>query len=130
MQSICVNDLTIKKDYDNENEEIDLIESIIEEHIHDENVTNSVEICFTGSFESSKELNCDIANIYPTLDSMQVPTGDDDQLNFEDTVQPKEPNEEEISELELKPLPEELKYAYLREQLTYLVVISSQLTHD
>ena len=61
---------------------------------------------------------------------MQVPIGDDNQSNFEDTVQPEEPNEEEAPELELKPLPEELKYAYLGEQQTYPVVIFSQLTHD
>ena len=61
---------------------------------------------------------------------MQVPTGDNDQSNFEDTTQPKEPNEEEVSKLELKLLPRELKYAYLGEQQTYPVVISSQLTHD
>ena len=41
---------------------------------------------FIGSFESNKELDCDTANICPTLDSMQVPTGDNDQSNFEDTV--------------------------------------------
>ncbi|KAK9199527.1 hypothetical protein WN944_014718 [Citrus x changshan-huyou] len=39
----------------------------------------------------------------------KVPASDDDQSNFEDTVQPEEPNEEEAPELELKPLPEELK---------------------
>ncbi|XP_052290035.1 uncharacterized protein LOC127899928 [Citrus sinensis] len=60
----------------------------------------------------------------------QVPIGDDDQSNFEDTIQPEEPNEEEAPELELKPLLEELKYVYLREQQTYSVVISSQLMHD
>ena len=119
-----------QEDDDNENEEIDLIEPIIEEHIEDENFTNFVEIYFVGSFGSSKELNCDTANICSTLDSMQVLTGDDDQSNFEDTVQPEEPNEEEALEPKLKPLPEELKYAYLRKQQTYLVVISSQLTHD
>ena len=43
-----------KEDDDNENEEIDLIEPIIEEHIQDENFTNPAEICFAGSFESSK----------------------------------------------------------------------------
>ncbi|KAK9181240.1 hypothetical protein WN944_024377 [Citrus x changshan-huyou] len=89
-----------QEDDDNENEEIDLIEPIIEEHIQDENFTNS------------------------------VLTGDDDQSNFEDTVQPKEPIKEEAPELELKPLPEELKYAYLGEQQMYPVVISSQFTHD
>ncbi|KAH9780119.1 hypothetical protein KPL71_007961 [Citrus sinensis] len=119
-----------QEDDDNENEEIDLIELIIEEHIQDENFTNFVEIYFAGSFGSSKELNCDTANICSTLDSMQVPTGDDGQSNFEDTVQPEESNEEEAPELELKPLPEELKYAYLGEQKTYPVVISSQLMHD
>ena len=45
-------------------------------------------------------------------------------------MQPEEPNEEEAPKLELKPLPEELKYAYLGEQQTYPVVIFSQLTHD
>ncbi|KAH9686259.1 hypothetical protein KPL70_014304 [Citrus sinensis] len=119
-----------QEDDDNKNDEIYLIEPIIEEHIQDENFTNSAEICFVGSVESSKELDFDTANICPTLDSMQVPIGDDDQSNFEDTVQPEEANEEEAPELELKPLPEELKYVYLGEQQTYPVVISSQLTHD
>ncbi|KAK9190120.1 hypothetical protein WN943_018722 [Citrus x changshan-huyou] len=119
-----------QEDYDNENEEIDIIEPIIEEHIEDENFTNSIEIFFADSVESSKELNCDTANICSILDSVQVPISDDDQSNFEDMTQSEEPNEDEAPELELKPLPEELKYAYLREQQTYLVVISSQLTHD
>ncbi|KAH9802030.1 RNA-directed DNA polymerase [Citrus sinensis] len=41
--------------------------------------------------------------------SIKVHTGDDDQSNFEDTIQPEEPNEEEAPELELKPLSKELK---------------------
>ncbi|KAK9211521.1 hypothetical protein WN943_000898 [Citrus x changshan-huyou] len=64
------------------------------------------------------------------LDQLDVPIGDDDQSNFEDTVQPEEPNKKETPELELKPLLEELKYVYLGEQQTYPVVISSQLMHD
>ncbi|KAK9208857.1 hypothetical protein WN944_001218 [Citrus x changshan-huyou] len=62
---------TVREDDDNENEEIDLIEPIIEEHIQDENFINSAEISFAGSFESSKELDCDTADICPTLDSIQ-----------------------------------------------------------
>ena len=58
-----------QEDDDNENGEIDLIEPIIKEHIQDENFTNSTEICFAGSFESSKELDCDIVNICSALDS-------------------------------------------------------------
>ncbi|XP_052290903.1 uncharacterized protein LOC127900312 [Citrus sinensis] len=75
-----------QEDDDNENEEIDLIEPIIKEHIQDGNFTNSAEICFAGSFESSKELDFDTANICPTLDYMQVPISDNDQSNFEDTI--------------------------------------------
>ena len=67
-----------QEDDDSENEEIYIIEPIIEEHIQDKNFTNYVEICFAGSFESSKELNCDIANICSILDSVQVLTSDDD----------------------------------------------------
>ena len=104
-----------KEDDDSENGEIDLIELIIKEHIHDENFTNSMENHFVDSFESSKELYCNIVNICSILESMQVPTGDDNQTNFKDTRQPEEPNEEEASELELKPLSEKLKYAYLGE---------------
>ena len=115
-----------QEDYDNENEEIDIIEPIIEDHIQDENFTNFVEIYFT---KSSKELNCDTANICSILDFIQVPSYDD-QSNFEDTTQPEEPNEKEAPELKLKPLPEELKYAYLGEQQTYPVVISCQFTHN
>ena len=89
-----------------------------------------MEIYFAGFFKSSNELNCDIANICPTLDYMQVPTSDVDQSNFEDMIQLEKPNEEEAPELELKPLPEELKYVYLGEQQIYPVVISSQLMHD
>ena len=86
-----------QEDDDNENEEIDLIE----EHVQDGNFTNSVKIYFAGSFESSKELDCDIANICPTLDFMQVPIGDYDQSNFEDTTQSEEPYEKEAPEVEL-----------------------------
>ena len=45
-----------------------------------------MEMCFVGSFESSKELDCDTVNIYSILDFMQVLTINDDQLNFEDTT--------------------------------------------
>lgn len=38
--------------------------------------------------------------------------------------------EKEASELELKSLLEELKYAYMGEEQTYPMVISSQLTSE
>ena len=39
-------------------------------------------------------------------------------------------NEKKAPKLELKPLPNELKYAYLRDQQTYQVMISFLLERD
>lgn len=41
-----------------------------------------------------------------------------------------EKKEKEAPKLELKPLPKGLKYVYLGDRETYLVVIFSQLTND
>lgn len=68
-----------------------------------------MEICFVGSFKSSMELECNMANICSILDSMQVPKYDSGQLNHEDLIQLEETNEEEALKLELRPLSEELK---------------------
>ena len=51
-------------------------------------------------------------------------------MNFEELIWPEETKEEEAQKLDLKPLHEELKYAYLEDQQTYPVVIYSQLTSD
>lgn len=61
------------------------------------------------------------ANICSILDFTQVSKDDNSQLNFEDLLE--ETKEEEAPKLELKSLPEELRYAYP-------VVISSRLTSD
>ena len=45
-----------------------------------------------------------------------------------DEVQPTEEKNERLSKLALKPLPSELKYAYLDDEEKFLVVISSQLS--
>ena len=52
------------------------------------------------------------------------------QLKFKDMMHLEETKAEEELKLELKPLLEELKYSYLRDQQTCLVVISSRLTSD
>ena len=98
-----------KENKDIENEDIKLIEPIIEEHIQDENVTYSIKIYFASSFESSKEFEYNITNIYYILNSTQVPENDSGQLNFEDMIQLEGAKEKKAPKLELKPLPNELK---------------------
>ena len=73
------------EDDDSENEEIDLIEPIIEEHAQDENSINFTEIYSVSSFESSKELNCELLP-YALYLILCRATGGDDQSNFEDTL--------------------------------------------
>lgn len=89
-----------KLDENSENEEIELFELIIEKHVQDEISTNSVEICFACSFQSSKKLECNTANICFILDSMQVPKDDSSQLNYEGMRQLDETKEEEAPKLE------------------------------
>lgn len=61
------------------------------------------------------------------FDSMHVSKDESDQLNFEEMEQLEGTKEEETPRLEMKPLPKGLKYVYLGNQQTYLVLISSQL---
>lgn len=75
VSNICKQPCDIENE-DNKNEEIKFIKSIIKEHIQDEISTNSVEICFTSSFKSSKKLECNIASICSILDSMHVSKDD------------------------------------------------------
>ena len=58
-----------QEDEDNENKDIELIESIINDHFQNENFTNFMKIYFANSFESSKELECYNANLCVVLDS-------------------------------------------------------------
>lgn len=57
-----------------------------------------------------------MANICSIFDSTEAPKDDSGQFNFKKIIQLERTKEEEALKFELKPLPEELKYVYLRDQ--------------
>ncbi|XP_024042762.1 uncharacterized protein LOC112099576 [Citrus clementina] len=83
-----------------------------------------------NSIESNKQLKLDISNINSLLDSMQTSQNYDDEPKFEELGSIEKTKQQEAPKMELKPLPEGLKYAFLGEEQTYPVVISSTLTSD
>lgn len=92
------------KEYEySESKDIELIKLIIEEQSYDENFTNSMGIYFTGSFESSNELECDTTNICSIVDSVQIVKENSGQLNFENMIHLEQTKEEGAPKLELKP---------------------------
>ena len=83
-----------------------------------------------NSIESNKQLEHDTSNINLLFDSCQTLQNDDEKPKFDELGIIKKTKQQEASKLELKPLPEGLKYAYLKEEQTYHVVISSTLSSD
>ena len=118
-------------DEDNEIENLELIEPILEEHIQQGSLSDPIDICSATLLEPDDKLELDIANDSSFLDSTQVPEDDEEKQSFEEleTLEEEE-KEEEAPNLELKTLPEGLKYAFLGDEQTYPVVISSSLTCD
>ena len=71
----------------------------------------------------------DVFDNFSLLDFTQV-SDDGKKHTFEELGTLEEEKEEEVPKLELKTLPEGWKYAFLRDEQTYPVVISSSLTSD
>ena len=109
-------------DEDNENESAESIEPIVDEHIQG-SLSDPMKFFTANYVESSAQTDSDITNDF-LLDSIQV-LEDDEELG---TLE--EEKHEEAPDLELKALPEGLKYAFLEDNKTYPVVISSSLTSD
>ena len=87
-----------------------------------------MEICVTNSLESSVHLDPDIYDDFSLLDYARVP--DDREKQYFEELGLEEEKEDEVPKLELKTLPEGLKYEFLGDEQTYPVVISSSLTSD
>ena len=120
---------------ENENEdEIDeqkeLFESCIEENIQKGSFSELSDICLVNSIKSNKQLEYDTSNINLLFDSCQTLQSDDGKPKFEELRIIEKTEQQEAPKLELKPLPEGLKYAYLGKAQTYPVVISSTLSSD
>ncbi|XP_052288726.1 uncharacterized protein LOC127899394 isoform X2 [Citrus sinensis] len=115
---------------DDTDEQKELFESCIEENIQKEDFSELSNVCLVNSIESNKQLELDISNINSLLDSMQTSQNYDDEPKFEELGSIEKTEQQEAPKMELKPLPEGLKYAFLGEEQTYPVVISSTLTSD
>ena len=88
-----------------------------------------MEICVTNSLESKVHLDPDISDDFSLLDFTQLP--DDGKTHtFKELGTLEEEKEEEVSELELKTLPERLKYTFLGDEQTYPVVSSCLTSHQ
>ncbi|XP_052289053.1 uncharacterized protein LOC127899634 [Citrus sinensis] len=115
---------------DDTDEQKELFESCIEENIQKGDFSELSNVCLVNSIESNKQLELDISNINSLLDSMQTSQNYDDEPKFEELGSIEKTEQQEAPKMELKPLPEGLKYAFLGEEQTYPVVISSTLTSD
>ena len=80
---------------------------------------------------SNDLLEFDIANDSPLLDYVQVPEEKEETQSFKElgTLEEEEIREE-TPKVELKTLSGNLKYAFLGDEQTYTVVISSSLSSD
>ena len=107
-----------------------MFESCIEENIQKKDFSELSNVCLVNSIESNKQLELDISNINSLLDSMQTSQNYDDEQKFKELGSIEKTEQQEAPKMELKPLPEGLKYAFLGEEQTYPVVISSTLTSD
>ena len=77
-------------------------------------------------YSSDDNLEFDITNDSPLLDSVHVPKDSEETQSFEEleTLEEEE-TQEEAPNIELKALPGDLKYAFLGDNQTYPMVISS-----
>ncbi|XP_073024280.1 uncharacterized protein [Primulina eburnea] len=105
-------------DKGDESEDENLIETLVEENIQEGSTRDQLDICSIESVKENIEIDLDDFIRYHSL------PGSEKEFDA------KYENKDEPPILELKPLPEELKYAFLGEDETYPVVISSKLASD
>ena len=117
-------------DKEDESEEENMIEIAVEDHIQKGRASELSEICLVNSFELSSQSDYDISNICSLFDCSQVRENKGWRPKIEQLGECVKDDQEDPPKLELKPLPKELKYAFLRESQPYPVVISSTLTGE
>ncbi|XP_038975731.1 uncharacterized protein LOC120106749, partial [Phoenix dactylifera] len=118
-------------DNDNENDEIhgvNLIDSIVEDALVPSLSSDPLETCLT--YFGNTDINQNFREISAILDSAPLLDTDRWKSRFEELPTRNNsplPSSVQAPKLELKPLPSELKYAYLGQEETFPVIISSQL---
>ena len=108
-----------------------LLKSCIEENFQKRDFFSELfDICLVNSIKSNKQLELDISNMNSLLDYVQTLQNYDEEPKIEEFGIIEKTEQQKTPKLELKSLPEGLKYAFLREEQTYRVVNSSTLTRD
>ncbi|XP_073038065.1 uncharacterized protein [Primulina eburnea] len=105
-------------DKGDESEDENLIETLVEENIQERSTRDQLDICSIETVKENIEIDLDDFFRYHSLPGSEK--------EFDEKYE----NKDEPPVLELKPLPEELKYAFLGEDETYPVVISSKLSSN
>ena len=113
-----------------DSEECNLLNTLVEEHVETILYSDPLEVALTSEEESF--LNSEVGSLVAMLDCedecsaiwdpVPEPLGDRPPKVLPSAVQPPKP--------ELKPLPDTLKYAFLKADNTFPVVISSTLEAD
>ncbi|KAK9922019.1 hypothetical protein M0R45_030502 [Rubus argutus] len=117
---------------DGECEFVYFIGTLMHEQFVKSNIVDALENFLVNSHDSSTFENAEIVEISSFLDSFQVQEVNEWTTKFEKLpprVEPK-PSSVEVPKLELKPLPADLKYAFLGLNDTFPVVISSKLNSE
>ena len=110
--------------------EVDLIETLVQEQFNKTCFSDPLEACLVNSCDFNFDENSEIAYIHRLLESTQELEASNRKLEYEE-LSPREikllSSSEQVPKLELKPLPVELKYAFLGTDGTFPVVLSSKL---
>ena len=101
---------------DDTDEQKELLKSCIEENIQKGNFSELSTVCLVNSIELNKQLELDISNINSLLDFVRTLQNYDEEPKFEELGVIKKTEQQETPKLELKPLPEGLKYAFFGEE--------------
>ena len=86
-----------------ENEEANLVESILEEHVQEGSFSDPMETCLVNSLESSMQLEPELSNRYSLLDCAQVMENKGWKPQVDELRPSNESKQENECKLELKP---------------------------
>ena len=122
---------TCKQPRDEEDvHEVDLIETLVREQFNKTCFSDPLEACQANSCNFNFDENSEISYFRWLLESAKELEASNWKLKYEE-LPPREikllPSSEQVPKLKLKPLPIELKYAFLGIDKTFPVVISSKL---
>jgi hypothetical protein len=113
--------------------EVNLIETLVQDQFNLTCFSNPLESCLVNSLDFDDDEDSEVAHICSVLNSSQVLEVNAWRPKFEElpprNIMPVL-SSVEAPKLELKPLPVELKYAFLGQEETFPVVISSKLNDE